>query len=1078
MRKQLPLQVILSFAVLLPAMIHAQIPVLKIADKEDKGVYLRDLSVDVKVVGTIATTTLQMTFFNSHNRILEGELIIPLPEGVSVSRYALDINGKMREAVPVEKAKATQVFESIERRNVDPGLIEKVDGNSFRTRIYPIPANGQRTILIGYEQELTMNDKNAIRYYLPMDYKTPIKHFKLNIAVLNSSGKPALEEEPDDLNFSEWNNNYTAAISKTNFKYTGAVSFSIPKISDSKEIIMQKNGANYYFLLNVFPTQKRRPKNIPGEIGVMWDVSLSGLHRDHKKELELLGAYIHFKKDLSIHFTQVGIVTSKSKEYIIRDGNWTSLKNDIESLHYDGATDYSKIEWPRAGEYLFFGDGLSSISSNSEIKLPAKPVYTISASPRSDYSALEYIAGKTGGVFINLLTYNTNEAKVILTEQQLQFIGIKNNDDVSETYPSISTIVKGSFSIAGISTEEEASITLQFGYGNTVIEEKIISLKANTEKESSVNIKRIWAQKKLKELDIQYENNKEEIAHLGKKYGIVTRNTSLIVLELVSDYIQYEIEPPAELREEYDRAMKDRVTARQRQLRFVASNTSSYFDKLVKWWETDFNPKAVTKKNAKNVVSSTTIGWQEAGLITGKVVDKEDRPLSGVSVSIKGTNTGTATLSDGTFSLRTGSRQPALVISAVGYSVVEINTANANNFTVSLNEVVRTLEEVVVVGYNSVARDSARGEEREVRRREVSSSVSTVRSNSLEQRLEGRVPGLTITQGTGTRSNFYEQRQVPDWTADPDGSKAIMTTKSWVPDRTYLKQIAAAASKDRYRKYLTLREKYVEQPVFYFEVANYFFLEKDTATAFRILSNIAETEAEDHEVYKMLGYKLQEINESELALYVFRKVMEWRPMEPQSYRDYGRVLEEAGYYQRALDTFYTALTKSFDDETNQRFEGIQEIIITEINQLITLHKSELNISRIDKKLIQAIPVDIRVVINWNKSATDIDLWVTDPDNEKCYYSHPQTTAGGRISDDQTSGYGPEQFMLRKAYKGKYTIQVNYYGDNQFKLSGPATVQAEIYMYYGTKKEQRKLVTLQMNASGENKVELIGDFTFE
>jgi hypothetical protein len=292
-----------------------------------------------------------------------------------------------------------------------------------------------------------MNDKNALRYYLPMDYKTPIKLFQLNISVLNSSGKPALEEEPGDLKFSEWNSNYSATISKTNFTYTGAISFSIPKISDSKEIIMQKKGANYYFLLNVFPKQKSRPKNMTGEIGVMWDVSLSGLYRDHKKELELLGAYIHFKKDLIIHFTQAGNIASKSKEYIIRNGDWTILKNDIESLQYDGAIDYSKIEWPNAGEYLFFGDGLSSISSNSEIKLPAKAVYTISASPRSDYSALEYIAGKTGGSFINLLTHNTNEAKALLTEQQLRFIGIKNNDDVSETYPSISTIVKGSFSI-------------------------------------------------------------------------------------------------------------------------------------------------------------------------------------------------------------------------------------------------------------------------------------------------------------------------------------------------------------------------------------------------------------------------------------------------------------------------------------------------------------------------------------------------------------------------------------------------------------------------------------------------------
>lgn len=65
----------------------------------------------------------------------------------------------------------------------------------------------------------------------------------------------------------------------------------------------------------------------------------------------------------------------------------------------------------------------------------------------------------------------------------------------------------------------------------------------------------------------------------------------------------------------------------------------------------------------------------------------------------------------------------------------------------------------------------------------------------------------------------------------------------------------------------------------------------------------------------------------------------------------------------------------------------------EINQLIANHRSQLNLSNINPKIIADLPVNIRVVISWNKDDTDIDLWVTDPNNERCYYSHKETEIG-------------------------------------------------------------------------------------
>ncbi|WP_315820602.1 hypothetical protein [Paraflavitalea speifideaquila] len=57
-------------------------------------------------------------------------------------------------------------------------------------------------------------------------------------------------------------------------------------------------------------------------------------------------------------------------------------------MTYDGGTNYNQINFGGSDEYLFFTDGLSSLSAGEEIKLPNKPVYTISSAPRSDFANL------------------------------------------------------------------------------------------------------------------------------------------------------------------------------------------------------------------------------------------------------------------------------------------------------------------------------------------------------------------------------------------------------------------------------------------------------------------------------------------------------------------------------------------------------------------------------------------------------------------------------------------------------------------------------------------------------------------
>ena len=162
---------------------------------------------------------------------------------------------------------------------------------------------------------------------------------------------------------------------------------------------------------------------------------------------------------------------------------------------------------------------------------------------------------------------------------------------------------------------------------------------------------------------------------------------------------------------------------------------------------------------------------------------------------------------------------------------------------------------------------------------------------------------------------------------------------------------------------------------------------------------------------------------------------------------------------------YKIVEGSWDD----RFPEIEVIAVEEMNQVIAeanRKKVTLNLLNVDERLIYSMPMDIRVVLNWDTDDSDMDLWVTDPYGEKCYYKYRFTKTGGLMSCDFTGGYGPEEFMIRKAVKGKYMIQANYYGSQEQTVIGPTTVYLDIYTYYATGEEKKKTITLRLSQNKE------------
>ena len=105
---------------------------------------------------------------------------------------------------------------------------------------------------------------------------------------------------------------------------------------------------------------------------------------------------------------------------------------------------------------------------------------------------------------------------------------------------------------------DEGTIKLNFGFGNEVVWRETIDVDPAVSYDGKGIASRIWAEKKRIDMNVFYEENKDEITALGKAFSIVTENTSLIVLGNVRDYIENDIVPPAELLEAYNSIMNNK----------------------------------------------------------------------------------------------------------------------------------------------------------------------------------------------------------------------------------------------------------------------------------------------------------------------------------------------------------------------------------------------------------------------------------------------------------------------------------------------------------------------------------------
>lgn len=1035
----------------------------------DRQMKLKTGSIQITTDGFTATTFIELEFYNHHIAEIEGLFRFQLRPEQIITAFQLDLNGKYRDGSIEEKWKATNTYNRIVGKRIDPALLTKENDNNYHLRIYPVPAKGVRKVTITIQQALKIKG-DFLDYYLPFVQSDTADKFSISIMAFNCAVAPqsVLGLIYNEI-FAQENENWKLVKHYSELPLSKPIQFQIQQKTPAF-FCSKKLGGKNYFALRYKPKVDSTYQLHPSTLHVYWDISATGLYRNTEKELSFLKQYITHHKIQQVTFTTFN--HDMQEPVIFRSANmgWSRLTEYVRNLTYEGGTRFSKLNFSssKSDVILLFSDGKSSIGSRLPI-IGRNPVFTLNTSAVSDSATMMKIAGNSGGTYVPLHKISIEKAIETTSTATNYLIDIlSSGKSIFES--KLFTKLNEPILLYGTSTGMKDTITFLYGnnsYGSGT--EQVVIDYSNSCVNSSID--------RLNML-ISYEQmmrhyNWNDILDFGLTEKVVTPYTAYIVLELVEHYIQYNITPPKELEQECIQRgfVKKDTRPLRNNLNMVSTDdlllpVVNHYNERIKRW--DKNEKLIEYKPTPVVSEQPVIANIESS------VNKITQQLQG--------------------------RSPGIYIGGSSAS----------------------LQEVVVIGYGSTTKRSLTYSVSTLSSKEIQQF-----NGSIAQILAGRVPGLSISGTTGeagssanirirgssslsissqplyvidgvpvngSPDNILNPNDIENITVMRDaagstiyGSRGsngviIITTKKGkaysnyynhvyalknMPDVDYLIEIKQTPSSEKLRTYYRLKEEYKNDAGFCLDMAEHLYNAGFKKEAISILMNTTELFQNKFSLLRAVGFILEGWHEYEKAEEIYTELVSEYPDNLSSYRNLAQVLMAQKKYQAATTLLNNALLLRVETDYYQIISSAKSIVLNEMNGIIESYKDSLELSNINPSLIKPLPCDLRIVAEEN-SGIQFRLKINEPGIGNWVESEVQSKHGGSIISSGSFNYGSlAEYTIKNAAPGKYKIHVSYYNGYMYAGKLPSVLRLTIYKNFGKPNQTVETKNIMMdNQFGE------------
>ena len=534
--------------------------------------------VTVSIQDQVAKTVIDQEFRNEADRELEADYVFPVPEGATIGKFSMWVDGEELEHRLLGKDEARRIYESIVRKRKDPALLEYVGRDTIRARVFPVPAHKTRRVTIEYHEVLRA-DGGTCKYRYPLEIEKlsnkPIEEISVTVDIrakgsLRNVYSPTHEVTVDRKGEHRAHVTYTAKNTKPDedliLYYTTAqedVGFGL--------ITYKEPGEDGYFLLMASPAAQIDEKRItPKDVVFVLDTSGS-MAGDGK--IDQAKAALKFCLNNLNPEDRFGLVTFASTVKALDDKLSTVSKNAIrraegfvDDLKATGGTNiYAALEQAlamvhdnqrkgRVAAVIFLTDGRPTVGETNVDKITAHVreqnrrgvrIFAFGVGYDVNAQLLDRLVADNGGAGDNVRPNEDIEVRVsafyskvsapVLSDIEIDWRGARVHDvfpqRLHDLFLGSQLIVVGRYRDGA---NRKATIVLT---GEAAGESQRFTHRTNLPKRAGEAewLPRLWAARKigflLDEIRLHGREKEviDEIVALSKRHGILTEYTSFLV---------------------------------------------------------------------------------------------------------------------------------------------------------------------------------------------------------------------------------------------------------------------------------------------------------------------------------------------------------------------------------------------------------------------------------------------------------------------------------------------------------------------------------------------------------------------
>jgi tetratricopeptide (TPR) repeat protein len=552
--------------------------------------------VMVDIRDQIARTTIEESFVNHTDFVLEGVFHFPLPQDASISGFGMWIGDNLVEADVVEKQRAREIYETILTERRDPGLLEWTGGNIFKARVFPIPGHAEKRIKITYTQVLPLRG-GSYRYSYALQSEMLQQHplRQLDIDVRVYSALPLRSVTTPTHMTRDDRTAHAAHVEFTAQEYTPTRDFEVvvePEVKQQPQVMLipHRRGEDGYFLLQVLPpataeTPQRGllPDGQPLRLLVLADTSASMDARQRAQQAAFVAALLGSltpRDTINLACCDVECDWAFERPMPADPQRLLTARQFLAQRVSLGWTDLDRAfasafrQCEPGTQVIYVGDGIVT-TGDADAAAFAKRLRRLHEEQGRDAtchavgvgSSFESVAlnaiGALGGGSVRRV--NDEPSAVLaargvldeitrpgLRDLKVELQGLRTARVYPETLPNLAPgsqqIVLGRYLPEGKDQAAEVIVTGRLG-DKPVRYNVPVSLKDAEEGNSF--IPRLWARMHLDRLLEQGSTDaiRDEIIALSEEYQIITPYTSLLVLESDADRARFNVKRTFRMRD-------------------------------------------------------------------------------------------------------------------------------------------------------------------------------------------------------------------------------------------------------------------------------------------------------------------------------------------------------------------------------------------------------------------------------------------------------------------------------------------------------------------------------------------------